>query len=77
MLGAEVPTAEAAVADDALHLLFALVRRVFLVVARWLLGHAAAERQSEVECGFAADGEVFEGGVGVGEVLAGEDETQI
>lgn len=55
--------AEAAVADDALRLLFALVRGIFLVVTRWLLGHAAAQGESQVEGGFGADGELFESGV--------------
>jgi len=44
VLGAEVAATEAAVADDALHLLLALVRRFLLVVTRWLLRHAAADR---------------------------------
>lgn len=50
MLGAEMAAAETAVADDALHLLFALIRSVFLVVAGWPFGHAAAEGEGEVQC---------------------------
>lgn len=48
MLAAEMAAAEAAVADDGGELALALVRCVFLVVARWLLGHAAAKREREV-----------------------------
>ena len=58
VLGAEVAAAEAAVADDALYLLLALVRRVLFVVARWLFRHAAADWQCQVQRCLAADGEL-------------------
>lgn len=50
VLGAVLAHAEAALADDRVDLLLALlVHNVFLVVAGWLLGHAAPEREREVE----------------------------
>jgi len=50
MLGAELAGAKPALADDGLDLLLALlIGRVLLVVARRFLGHAAAERECEVD----------------------------
>jgi len=48
MLRAELARAEATVADYRLDLLSAFVGGFFLVVAGWLLGHAAAEWESKV-----------------------------
>ena len=58
VLGAEVAAAEPAVADDPLHLLLALVRRLFLVVARRLLRHPAAQGERYVQRCFAPDGQL-------------------
>lgn len=50
MLRAKVAIAEAAVADYRLQLALAGIGRGFLVLARGLPGHAAADGESEVQC---------------------------
>lgn len=72
VLPAEMAVAEAAITDDALrHLLALLVRAADL-----LGGHAPAHGHHEVQCGFGLDAVGGEGGVGGGEVLPCVDEVE-
>lgn len=68
VLAAEVAGAKAAVADNALRCVAAV-----LEAAADLLGAAAADGQGQVDCGLAGDGVGCEALGGVGEVLAGVD----
>jgi hypothetical protein len=71
VLAAEVAGAEAAVTDDALRSVAAV-----LETAADLLGRAAADGQREVDCGLAGDGVGGQRRGWVGEVLAGVDEAE-
>jgi len=75
MLGAEPEFAESALADYRLDLFFALVLgRVFLVVARRFLGHAATKREREVDGAIWTDGGFRQCGGGV-QMPSGENEA--
>lgn len=71
VFAAEVALAEAAVADDALGGVAAV-----LEAAAELLGRAAEEREREVQGAFAGDVVGGEGVGGGGEVVAGVDEAE-
>jgi hypothetical protein len=71
VFAAEVAGAEAAVADDALRSVAAV-----LLAAANALGSAAADRQGEVDGGFAGYGMGGEGRGRVGEMFAGVDEAE-
>lgn len=71
VLAAEVALAEAAVADDALRRVAAV-----LEVAADLFGRAAADGQRQVDCRLARDGVRCERRGRVGQVLAGVHEAE-
>jgi hypothetical protein len=73
MLTAVVALAEAAVANNGLGTVLAVIEGA----ADFLGGHAAAQGECEVQCCVWADGVVRECGRGVGEVLAGVDYAQV
>jgi hypothetical protein len=73
VLAAEMAGAEAAVADDALGGVLALLEGAADLLGR----HAATERQCHVQDGVGREGERGEGFGGRGEVLACIDEAQV
>lgn len=73
MLPAEVPRAEAAVADDALRRVLA----VFEATPDLFRGHAAAHGERHVQCSVGREVQRGEGGGWRGEVLACVDEAEV
>ena len=73
MLSAEVTVAEPAVADDALGLVFAVLK----AATNLLGGHAATDGESEVQGGTGCDMVVGECRVSGGEMFPSVDEAQV
>ena len=73
VLTAVVAAAEAAVADDALRRILAVLERA----ADLLRGHAAAQRERHVQCGVGRDVVGLQGARRRREVLAGVDYAQV